>query len=135
MPFAAIDHVALACRDVRKQMEWYCAHLGMRVLATDGQMPPQGALVGYGARPGEGAAIELIPAAVGNGSGGHLAPGQFHLALRVADFGKAVQRRKTAGGVIISEAVTAMGGGKLANFRDPEGNQLQIVQRLETEAP
>ena len=48
MHFLAIDHPAIACRDVRRQIDWYCRHLGMRVIAINSADPPS-AVVGYSA--------------------------------------------------------------------------------------
>jgi catechol 2,3-dioxygenase-like lactoylglutathione lyase family enzyme len=52
-----------------------------------------------------------------------------HLALRVSDFDEAYRRLKNLGVRFLFEPITALGGGKIVSFRDPEGNELQIVQR------
>ena len=57
MVFAAIDHPAIACQDVQKQIDWYCKNLDMRLISSDGKTPPVGALVGY---EGSGVTIELM---------------------------------------------------------------------------
>jgi catechol 2,3-dioxygenase-like lactoylglutathione lyase family enzyme len=59
--FLSLDHPCIACGDVRKQVEWYCVALGMRVIATDDREPP-GFLVGYDQSVAGGAMIELVPA-------------------------------------------------------------------------
>jgi glyoxylase I family protein len=125
--FTAIDHPAIACYDTKKQIEWYCSVLGMRVLASNENDPPT-ALVGYG----NGTAIELMPARVQEPrpeEQNRWQPGLRHLALRVEDFDKAYARLQAAGARFIGEPATAIGGGKIISFRDPEGNELQIVQR------
>ena len=58
MPFTAIDHPAIACYDVPRQVEWYCRHLGMRVVAHAGD-PPTGALVCYDPGVSGGAKLSL----------------------------------------------------------------------------
>ena len=40
-----VDHPAIACTDVQRQIDWYCRVLGMRVVATDGKTPPGGAVI------------------------------------------------------------------------------------------
>jgi catechol 2,3-dioxygenase-like lactoylglutathione lyase family enzyme len=56
-------------------------------------------------------------------------PGLRHLALRVSDFDEAYRRLKNLGVKFLFEPIAALGGGKIVSFRDPEGNELQIVQR------
>jgi glyoxylase I family protein len=56
-------------------------------------------------------------------------PGIRHVALKVSDFDKAYAALKQAGVEFLGEPVQAVGGGKIVSFRDPEGNELQIVQR------
>jgi len=51
------------------------------------------------------------------------------MALRVTDFDAAYVKLKSAGVEFLGEPVTAVGGGRIISFRDPEGNELQIVQR------
>jgi catechol 2,3-dioxygenase-like lactoylglutathione lyase family enzyme len=55
--------------------------------------------------------------------------GLRHFAVRVSDFDKAYARLRAAGVQFLFEPVKAVGGGKIVSFRDPEGNELQIVQR------
>ncbi|HSI35590.1 MAG TPA: VOC family protein [Tepidisphaeraceae bacterium] len=131
MPFTAIDHPAIACSDSAAQIEWYCRVLGMRVIAADGKQPPA-AIVGYGGGVGDGPVIELMPAREPGGSPAEMprfSPGLRHLALRVSDFGAAHRQLLAAGVTFLGEPGTALGGGRIVSFRDPEGNELQIVER------
>ena len=129
--FLALDHPCIACADVRKQVEWYCLALGMRVIATDGKEPP-GFLVGYDPGVAGGAMIELVPAKDRGPRADTFKrsqPGIRHVALRVTDFGAAHARLKELGVTFTAEPGEALGGGRTVLFRDPEGNELQIVQR------
>src|SRR5687768_1504841 len=131
MLFTAIDHPAIACYDVRKQIEWYCRNLGMRVIASNNADPP-GVIVGYGSDAMGGAMVELMPmrdAGPKPVDVPRFAPGLRHVALRVSDFEKAYAQLKGAGVAFIGEPGTATGGGRIISFRDPEGNELQIVER------
>ena len=131
MLFTALDHPAIACYDVRKLSEWYCATFGMRVIAENDATPPA-MVVGYGDTLTGGAVIELMPA---REAGAHPAefrrfqPGLRHMALRVSDFDAAYAKLEAAGVQFLGEPVIAVGGGRIVSFRDPEGNELQIVQR------
>ncbi len=126
--FTAIDHPAIACYDVGKQIKWYCDNLGMRVIARG----ETAALVGYGDDVSGGAMIELMakkhegppPVEIPTYS-----PGLRHLALRVADFDQAKAKLTAAGAVFMGQPGQAVGGGKIQSFRDPAGNELQIVER------
>src|SRR5688500_8513735 len=136
MLFLAVDHPAIACTDVRKQIEWYCRVPGMRVVATDGTMPPGGAVVGYEDSVSGGAVIELMAARDPGPPPQSFArwqPGLRHVALRVTDFDRAYARLKEAGVTFLGEPGHALGGGPIVSFRDPEGNELQIVQRPPTD--
>jgi catechol 2,3-dioxygenase-like lactoylglutathione lyase family enzyme len=130
--FLAIDHPAIASYDVEGLAEWYCHNLGMQVIATNGQTPPA-MVIGYGdSIAGSAAVIELMPA---NDPGPRpetftrFQPGIRHIALRVSDFDEAYEQLKFRGVRFHTEPGQALGGGKTALFRDPEGNELQIVQR------
>ena len=57
------------------------------------------------------------------------APGLQHLALRVRNFDEAYAALGKAGVQFLSEPGDATGGGRIVSFRDPEGNELQIVER------
>ncbi len=129
--FSGIDHPAIACNDVRALCDWYCRHLGMRVIVDNGHEPPT-YLVGYDTAIGGGCVIELMSVKDDGPSPETFKrwqPGIRHLALRVADFDAAHAALKAAGATFIMEPAEAIGGGKVASFRDPEGNELQIIER------
>jgi glyoxylase I family protein len=130
-PFVAVDHPAIACRDTRRQIEWYRRCLGMRVVAQNEADPPT-ALMGYDDDLRHGAVIELMPArdaGADPASVARFAPGLRHLALRVSDFDGALESLRQRGVQFLSEPGVATGGGRIVSFRDPEGNELQIVER------
>ena len=135
MLFVSIDHPAISCRDVNRQVDWYCRNLGMRQVASDGKSPPS-VLLGYDATASSGTMIELMPVRDNGPDPDAFAryqPGLRHLALRVANFEKAYQELKSLGVKFLFEPINnAVGGGKIVSFRDPEGNELQIVERLAT---
>jgi glyoxylase I family protein len=128
MPYLCIDHPAISCNDVARQVEWYCRNFEMKVQFSDEKTPPS-ALLGY---DGDSTSLELMPV---RHEGPHPAqtprfqPGLRHLAFRVTDFDHAFAKLKKEGVEFLSEPLTAVGGGKVVSFRDPEGNEIQIVQR------
>jgi glyoxylase I family protein len=132
MLFVSIDHPAISCRDVSRQADWYCQNLDMKLVASDGKTPPS-MLLGYDATSKAGAMIELMPVRDQGPDPDQFAryqPGLRHLALRVSNFDQAYEKLKAKGVKFLFEPLdNAVGGGKIVSFRDPEGNELQIVQR------
>jgi glyoxylase I family protein len=131
MLFTGLDHPAIACQDVRKLGRWYCETFGMRVLAQNDADPPA-MVIGFGEGLSGGAVIELMPAkdpGPGPATFARFQPGIRHVALRVSDFDAAYARLRAAGVTFTTEPGEAVGGGRTVLFRDPEGNELQIVQR------
>ena|SRR5688572_20696993 len=129
--FTAIDHPAIACQDVEAQAEWYCKNLGMRVIARNGATPPS-MVIGYDDDARGGAMIELMPvrdAGPKPADVPRFCTGLRHLAVRVSAFDEAYAALKEAGVEFLFEPGTAIGGGRIVSFRDPEGNELQIVER------
>ena len=133
MLYTGIDHPAIACLDVRGLAAWYCKTFEMRVLAQNDADPPA-IVIGFGETlgGGGGAVIELMPAkdpGPDPASFARFQPGIRHLAFRVSDFDAAHARLRDAGVRFTTEPGVAVGGGRTVLFRDPEGNELQIVQR------
>jgi catechol 2,3-dioxygenase-like lactoylglutathione lyase family enzyme len=111
-----------------RQADWYCKHLGLKLVFHNGQEPPS-VLLGY---EGQMAMIELMPVKHEGpqpGSVPRLQPGWRHVALRVSDFEEAYGQLKKLGVEFLFEPVPSVGGGTIVSFRDPEGNELQIVER------
>jgi catechol 2,3-dioxygenase-like lactoylglutathione lyase family enzyme len=129
--FECIDHPAIACYDVVRQIEWYCSVLGMRLIASNGADPPA-VVLGYDQSTRAGAMIELMPV---RDEGPRpetfrrWQPGVRHVALRVSDFAAALEHLRRAGVRFLCPPGEAVGGGQIVSFYDPEGNELQIVQR------
>ena len=135
MIFTGIDHPSIACFDVRRQADWYCRTFGMQVIANNGLEPPA-LLIGYGSTTTDGAMIELMPATEPGAKPEtftRFQPGIRHVAFRVTDFDAAYARLCDIGVRFITEPGEALGGGRTILFRDPEGNELQIVQRTKTQ--
>ena len=118
------DHVAIAAEDPRALARWYCDALGLRVLFDNGQEPPT-CLVGGDS----GGMIEIMPhRGQPRSQREFYAPGISHVALTVGDF-EAASARLREMGVTLADPVPAAGGGRIANFADPEGNAIQIIAR------
>lgn len=121
--FLGMDHPAIAVKDVEKVTKWYCDVLGYTVFArTDKPV--------YIIKAPDGSFIEVMPE---DGSirpeRAVCTPGWSHLALRVSDMDKAIEDLDRHNVVWDGPEFGAVGGGRIRNFSDPEGNMLQIVQR------
>jgi glyoxylase I family protein len=128
MLYTRVDHPAISCHDVNAQVDWYCRNFGMKIIFNDGKTPPS-ILIGFGDGAGM---IELMPVKDPGpppAETPRYQPGLRHLALRVSDFQEAYRRLKELKVSFLFEPTTAVGGGLVVSFRDPEGNELQIVER------
>lgn len=119
-----IDHPALAADDVDKLAEWYCNVLGYTKYFRHDKpvwmlMAPDNSL------------IEIMPKDdTLRQSRTCWTPGWSHLALRVENLDKAMKYLESVGVVWESEIMDAIAGGRVRNFSDPEGNMLQVLERV-----
>lgn len=118
-----MDHPAIAAEDTTKLAKWYCDVLGYKIFAsTDKPI--------YIIEAPDGTYIEIMPQ---DGSlrpqRNTCTPGLSHLAFRVADFDRAEKTLEQHHVSWEGPEFEAVGGGRIRNFFDPEGNLLQIVQR------
>ena len=121
--FLGVDHPAIAVNDVEKITKWYCDVLGYEVLVRIDKPV-------YIIKAPDGTYMEVMPE---DGSPRPLrnvcTPGWSHLALRVSDMDKAIAELDKHNVPWEGPEFGAVGGGRIRNFFDPEGNMLQIVQR------
>jgi glyoxylase I family protein len=122
--FAGVDHVAIAARDPAALADWYCQVLGFRAVSDNGRERPTRVLAGR-----DGGMIEMMSDDETPRPERELFdPGISHLAIRVSNLDAALTSLREHG-VEVAEPVAAAGGGSVANFRDPEGNVVQVVER------
>jgi glyoxylase I family protein len=121
--FLGIDHPAIAADDTDSLAKWYCDVLGYAVFAkTDKPV--------YIVEAPDKTFIEIMPEDDTKRPERTIcSPGFSHLALRVNDMDEAIAALDKHKVNWISDEFEAVGGGRIRNFTDPEGNVLQIVQR------
>jgi len=121
--FVGIDHPAIAVNDVEKMAQWYCETLGYEIFThTDKPV--------YIIKAPDGTYIEVMPEDGSPRPKRNVStPGWSHLALRVSDMDKAIAELDKRHVAWEGPEFTAVGGGRIRNFSDPEGNMIQIVQR------
>ena len=131
MSFVAVDHPSIACQDLDRLAQWYRDAFGMRIIARN-DVGRRGLLLGFDESTRGGAMIELTAATQPGPRADTFSraqPGLRHVAIRVNDFNRAYERLKELRVEFTTEPHEAMGGGRTVLFRDPEGNELQVVQR------
>ena len=121
--FMGVDHPAIAAGDVEVLAKWYCDVLGYKVFAKT-EKPI------YIIEAPDRTFIEIMPKdETSRPERTVCTPGWSHLALRVSDMDAAMTALDGHGIEWMGAEFEAVGGGRIRNFADPEGNVLQIVQR------
>jgi glyoxylase I family protein len=124
MKFLGIDHPAVAADDVEKLSDWYCAMFGYEKWFHHPK--PVWML-----KAPDGTLLEVMPKDnTLRQNRTTWTPGWSHLALRVENIENAIAYLDAKGIVWCGEVITAIGGGKVRNAFDIEGNMLQILERF-----
>jgi len=127
--FVGIDHPAVAADDVDELAAWYCATLGYtEVFRNDKPV--------WLLRAADGTLLEIMPRdQTPRPQRTTWTPGWSHLALRVQDFEAAERFLRQRRVAWCGDTASAVGGGRVRSFFDPEGNLLQIVERADATDP
>jgi glyoxylase I family protein len=127
-PFTGIDHPAVAANDVEALANWYCDTLGYEKFFRHDK--PVWIL-----RAPDGTLLEVMPHDdTPRPERTTWTPGWSHLALRVGDIEAAIACLDAKGVRWGGELTQAIGGGRVRNFFDPEGNMLQVLERETAQA-
>ncbi len=123
MKFLGIDHPAVAADDVEKLSDWYCDVLGYEKWFKHPK--PVWML-----KAPDGTLLEIMPKDnTLRQSRTTWTPGWSHLALRVENIEEAIEFLDSKNIVWGGEIINAIGGGKVRNAFDCEGNMIQILER------
>lgn len=123
MKFLGIDHPAVAADDVEKLSDWYCDFLGYEKWFRH-EKPV------WMLKAPDGTLLEIMPKDdTLRQNRTTWTPGWSHLAIRVENIEDAIAYLNTKNIVWGGEVINAIGGGKVRNAFDGEGNMLQILQR------
>ena len=123
MKFIGIDHPAIAADNVHELSNWYCNVLGYEKWFENPK--PVWML-----KAPDNTLLEIMP----KDDTLRLerttwTPGWSHLAIRVANIDDAITHLDQHNIVWGGDLMNAIGGGKVRNFYDPEGNMLQVLER------
>ena len=118
-----IDHPGVAANDVEQLANWYCEVFGYEKWFRH-EKPV------WMLRAPDGTLLEVMPKDdTARPERTTWTPGWWHIALRVENIDDAIAfldtKNVTWGGTVIE----AIGGGKVRNLIDPDGNMLQILER------
>ena len=121
--FLGIDHPAVAAEDVDGLAAWYVETLGYeKVFRHDKPV--------WILRAQDGTLLEIMPRdETPRPERTTWTPGWSHIAIRVSDFDRAQRVLDGKGLQWTGNETGAIGGGRVRNFVDPEGNMLQILER------
>ncbi|HRI79426.1 MAG TPA: VOC family protein [Cyclobacteriaceae bacterium] len=124
MKFTGVDHPAVAAEDVEKLSEWYCTTFGYKKYFRHDKpvwmlLAPDNSLLEVMPRDNTSRVTRTT-----------WTPGWSHLALRVENLDDAVRDLDKVGVKWEGEIVEAIGGGRVRSLYDPEGNMLQILERV-----
>lgn len=125
VPFkiTGVDHPAVAATDVDQLADWYCEVLGYAKYFRHDK--PVWIL-----KAPDNTLLEIMPIDnTARPTRTTWTPGWSHVALRVENLEKAIAYLDNKGIKWGGEVMNAIGGGKVRNLFDPEGNMLQILER------
>jgi glyoxylase I family protein len=126
MKFLGIDHPAVAADDVEKLADWYCDMFGYEKWF---KYPKPVWML----KAPDGTLLEIMPKDdTSRQNRTTWTPGWSHLALRVENIEEAIAFLDTKHITWGGEVINAIGGGKVRNAFDCEGNMIQILERTTT---
>lgn len=124
MKFLGIDHPAVSADDVEELANWYCDVLGYEKWFRHDK--PVWML-----KAPDNTLLEIMPKDdTLRQSRTTWTPGWSHLAIRVENIEEAIEYLDTKKIVWGGEVINAIGGGKVRNAFDSEGNMIQILERI-----
>jgi catechol 2,3-dioxygenase-like lactoylglutathione lyase family enzyme len=128
LTFIGVDHPGLAAANVEKLTEWYCTVLGY-ARWFEHRNEATGKIV-WMLRAPDSTILEIMPRDfTPRPERTTWTPGWSHLALRVTSLEQAISHLDRHGVQWGGEPTNAIGGGRVRNFYDPEGNMLQLLER------
>ncbi len=129
-----IDHPGVAANDVEALAEWYCDVFGYEKWfkhqpVGDAALRPLKPV--WMLKAPDGTLLEVMPKDdTARPDRTTWTPGWSHLALRVDNIDEAIAFLDTKNVTWGGSVINAIGGGKVRNLFDPDGNMLQILQRF-----
>lgn len=117
-----IEHTGMLVNNTALLARWYTELFGATEVSRSESDPPI-IFLGFGG----GSLLELVPASEEKWA---TPTDHVHLCLSVPSLDKAVAAIRESGTALDRPVFEAYDGSRVAFFRDPEGNLLQLVQRI-----
>lgn len=128
LKITGIDHPSVAANDVEQLADWYCAVFGYEKWFRH-QNAASAKLVWMLKAP-DGTLLEIMPKDnTARPARTTWTPGWSHIAMRVENIEEAIAFLDTKNICWGGDIINAIGGGRVRNLFDPDGNMLQILQR------
>ncbi len=128
MKFLGIDHPAVAADNTERLSDWYCKVLGYEQWFHH-QFDDPSKSVRILKAP-DGTLLEVMPKDdTDRPKRTTWTPGWSHLAIRVENIDSAIEHLDNNHVIWAGALTKAIGGGRVRNLLDPEGNLLQILER------
>ena len=123
-----IEHFGLVARDTAALKDWYCRIFGTTLAYDNGKTPPT-----YFVRFADGALLEIYPMSDDSPveTAGNKTRGLRHIALSVDDFDATANALLAEGVEVLDAPATSASGVSTFFFRDPEGNILHLIHRVQ----
>jgi catechol 2,3-dioxygenase-like lactoylglutathione lyase family enzyme len=117
-----VEHTGLLVKESEALGNWYTELFGATEVSRSGSEPPI-LFLAFGG----GALLELVPASEERLS---VPTDHVHLCFSVPSLDDALEALRDNGTPLDRPVFEAYDGSRVAFFRDPEGNLLQIVERV-----
>ena len=129
LKITGIDHPGVAANDVEALADWYCDVFGYEKWFKHRPVGPLKPV--WMLKAPDGTLLEVMPKDdTARPERTTWTPGWSHLALRVENIDEAIAVLDTKGVRWGGPVINAIGGGKVRNLFDPDGNMLQILERM-----
>ena len=119
------EHIGVYATDPVALSNWYIEKLGFKVVRT---LEKEGRPAIYFLKGDGGTVLEILPTKLSKEGRELSSPGFSHLGLIIDDFDKSELLLKEKG-VTLENVRKTSNGWTIAYFKDPEGNQLELVYR------
>lgn len=128
LKITGIDHPGVAANDVEQLADWYCDVFGYEKWFRHRPVGPLKPV--WMLKAPDGTLLEVMPKDdTARPERTTWTPGWSHLALRVENIDEAIAFLDTKKVIWGGHVIEAIGGGRVRNLFDPDGNMLQILER------
>lgn len=120
-----IEHVGIFSKDSEALKDWYIKLFGWKQVYANVEKKT------FFLKADDGGMIEFCRSDEDGGVLGDKVTGIRHIAISVDNFDEAVERVKSSGAEIVTDAAVSSKGVGTMFFRDPDGNVLHLICRAE----